>query len=195
MKYRRVPLIATLTLLVACGDKSPTDVNAAVSGTVSFDYTGAAGGPFTATGGISSLSTPTANTTPWATGWNDASDNSTNIVANIPRTGGLTDFAVIIINSRTTGVSDIAPTCAPTTTTACNIVGLFMGAGANGSSPSTICFLDSGTITISSISSTNATGSFLGSGTCISSANPGVPTVFTVTNGSFNVPLQAIAPL
>lgn len=195
MKYRRVPIIATLSLLVACGDKSPTDVNAGiVSGTVSFTYTGAAGGSFSATGGIASIATAAAHATTWATGWNDNSLGTTNIVANVPRAGGLADFAVIIINSLTTGPNTIDAMCS-SDTPSCNMVILAMGATSAGSMPSTECLLESGTITVSAISSTNATGSFSGVGFCFSLSNPSVTSDFVVTNGSFNVPLQAIAPL
>jgi len=195
MKYRHVPIIATLSLLVGCGDKSPTDVNAGiVSGTVSFTYTGAAGGSFSATGGISSIASAAAHTTTWATGWNDNSLSTTNIVANVPRAGGLADFAVIIINSLTTGTNNVDANCS-SDALSCNMVVLAMGATSAGSMPSTQCFLESGTITISAISSTNATGSFSGAGSCFSLGGAGIPTDFVVTNGSFNVPLQAIAPL
>ena len=51
---------------------------------------------------------------------------------------------------------------------------------------------ESGTIAILSTSSTRATGSFSGSGSCISSTN--VMTAFAVTNGSFTVPLLPAVP-
>lgn len=196
MKYSRIPVIATLSLLAACGSdsKSPTDINNGnVSGTASFTYTGGGGGSYSATGAIASSAiqtTPFATT--WATGWKDNSDNSTNIAANIPRTGGLADFLVITINSQTTGAATIDPNCSPTNTTSCNEVVFVIGMNASGETFSYGCLLESGTITILSISSTNATGSFAGSGTCFDASQ--ATSAFTVTNGSFNVPLLTNIP-
>jgi hypothetical protein len=194
MKYLRLPVLATLLLLAACGDKSPTNINESLaSGTLSFAYTGGGGGSYNATGALA----PTANdatlsATTWAAGWKDNSDGSTWFMSNVARAGGLSDLAFVIIKQQTAGSADIDPNCQPTSTVMCNGVGTIIGSSATGSW-SFICSLTSGTITIASISSTNATGSFSGAGTCLDGATIG-STPFVVTNGSFSVPLMANPP-
>jgi len=129
----------------------------------------------------------------WAAGWTSSADNGTNVVANLPRTGGLADNAIIMANRQTVGVGTIDPACAPTSSVSCNGVMLVLGAPANEAAPASICYLESGTITISSISSTNAAGTFSGSGSCLNLSTL-ASSAFAVTNGSFNVPLLTGVP-
>ena len=192
MNASRVPIVAAIALLLACGGSDSTGPIATSSG-ISFTYTGAGNGTFSTSGTISATALATAPyATAWATGWRDPADNSTNVVANIPRAGGTSDLAVVAIKGQTTGTVSIDPNCVATDTTTCNDVFLAIGQSSNGASFTFICSLTSGTITVSSISSTNATGSFSGSGTCFTFT--GVTSSFVVTNGSFNVPLLANPP-
>jgi hypothetical protein len=55
------------------------------------------------------------------------------------------------------------------------------------------CALTSGSVVVTSLSSARVRGSFSGSGSCLPST--GSPVAFTVTNGSFDVPLVDIAGL
>lgn len=194
MKFRHVPVVAALFTLVGCGGDSPTGINnGTVSGTTSFTYTGAGGGTFSATGAISSAALMTSPySTLWSTGWKDNADNSTNVLANIPRAGGRADFVVVTINRQSVGSGSIDFSCTANASTTCNALDFVIGVTANGEDFTNICSLESGTITISSTSSTSAAGSFSGSGSCISSTN--VMTGFTVTNGSFSVPLFPSVP-
>ena len=193
MTYRRILAIAPLLLLSACSDS--TSPSAGVAGTVSFTYTGAGGGSFSSTGAITpTTSSATVHTMQWAVGWTSSADNGTNVVANVPRAGGLADNAIIMANRQTVGVGTIDPACAPTGTASCNEVMLVLGAPANDAAPASMCFLESGTITISSISSTSAVGTFAGSGSCLS-LSTGASSAFEVTNGSFNVPLITGVPV
>lgn len=199
VKYSCVLVIATLSLLAAsCGDKSPTDpIDGDVSGTVSFTYAGGVGGggSYSAIGAIgSSVSATTAHTATWAAGWKDNSDNSTNVLANMPRTDGLSDVPAITINRQTAGAATINPNCIPTSTTSCNDVFFFIGADATGSSFTYLCTLTSGAITILSISSIKVTGTFSGAGSCLH-ASSGTTSAFAVTSGSFDVPLLANIPV
>lgn len=194
MSYRRFAVLASLAVLVACGSDSGTNpVVTVTSGSVSFSYTGGGGGSYNATGGISSATlASTPYTTTWAAGYRDATDNSTNIASNIARTATTSDLAVITIKGQTATTGTIAVSCVATGTVACNSVSLLIGQSSSGATFSSICSLESGSITLASISSTNATGSFSGSGTCFSSA--GATSAWVVVNGAFNVPLLPNVP-
>ena len=194
MSHRRLAVLASLSVLMACGSDSGTNpITAVTSGSVSFSYTGGGGGSYNASGGISSATlAATPFTTTWAAGYKDATDNSTNIASNIPRTGTTSDLVVITIKGQTASTGTIAVGCVPTSTVACNSVSLLIGQSSSGATFSNICSLESGSITLASISSTNATGSFSGSGTCVSSA--GATSAWVVLNGAFNVPLLPNVP-
>lgn len=194
MRFRHLPVVAALSLFAGCGGDSPTGItNGTVSGTTSFTYTGGGGGSFSATGAISSAALlVTPHSTVWSTGWKDNADNSTNVLANSPRAGGLADFVVVTINRQSVGSGAIDVNCTEGASTTCNAVDFVIGVTANGENFTNLCSLESGTIAILSTSSTRATGSFSGSGSCISSTN--VMTGFTVTNGSFSVPLLPSVP-
>lgn len=194
MRYKRTAVVGALAFLAACGSDTATNViDGAISGSLSFNYTGGGGGAYSATGAISSAAlstTPYATT--WAMGFKDASDNSTNIAANIPKTGTTSDLSVISVKGQATGTFTVDPTCVGTGTSTCNDVILLVGQSASGSTFSNICSLTAGSITISTLTSSNATGTFSGSGTCITST--GGSSAFVVTNGAFNVPLLLNVP-
>lgn len=190
MRKTRFVVIAALSLIAACGDKDPTGVNAGVSGTVSFNYTGGGGGTFNATGSILSTATSSmAHTTNWGAGWKDNSDNSTVVEGNQATSGGLANTAAIIIDRQTAGTSTIDPNCSANV---CTDVVFLIGSNATGSTFSFLCVLETGTVTIASISNANATGTFSGSGSCVASG--GQTSTFAVSNGSFNVPLLQNIP-
>jgi hypothetical protein len=193
VQVRRISVVAALTLYVACGGDStgPIDTNYGTSGGITFTYTGAGSGIFNAKGTVSAPAAAPYATT-WAIGWKDPADNSTNVVANLSRAGGISDIAVIVIKGQTTGTVTIDPNCVISDTATCNDVLFASGQNSNGTTFAYICSLTSGVITVSSISSTNVAGSFSGSGSCFT-AN-GTSSSFVVTNGSFNVPLLASPP-
>ena len=190
MYHRRAALIACLSLLAACGSDSPT-APIAVSGTVTFNYSGGGGGSYSATGSLlSTASQATAQSTTWSTGWKDNADGSTNIASNVAVTSTLSNFFGIIINRQTAGTATIDPNCTSTNTTACTDVVLFIGFTAASGNFTSVCALESGSVVIATISATKVTGTFSGTGTCVTST--GTPSTFTITNGSFDVPLQAM---
>ena len=194
MKHTRIAIVAALGLLAACGSDSATNViDTAISGSLSFNYTGGGGGTFSATGGITSAALASSPyVTTWAAGFKDASDNSTNVVANIPRTSTTSDVAAISVKGQSTGTFNIDVNCVETATSTCNGVALFTGFNGATETFSNGCVLSNGTITISTLSSTNAVGSFTGSGACTTST--GTVSTWVVTNGAFNVPLLANVP-
>ena len=197
MKLGRILVTATLSLLAACSSDSPTEVPTGnASGTVSFTYSGGGTGSYSATGAISSsANTTTGRTTTWAAGYKVSSTNSTNVMANMARAGGISDMVIIILNRQTTGTGTINTTCQPTASATCNVLAFVIGASGSGSTEAFAfnCVLVSGTITVASISSSNAAGSFSGSGMCVNGTTFASST-FSVTNGSFNVPLLTNVP-
>lgn len=194
MNYKRMALAATFSMLAACGGDSTTNpIDAAISGSLSFNYSGGGGGTFSATGGITSAAIA-ANpyTTTWAAGFKNASDNSTNIAGNIARTATTSDLAAITVKGQSTGTFTVDPNCVQSPTSTCNDLILVTGWASGGQTFSSSCLLTAGSITISTLSSTNAVGSFTGSGTCFTAT--GSSSAWVVTNGTFNVPLLAKVP-
>ena len=194
MHHKRIAIVAAFSLLAACGGDSATNViDGATTGSLSFSYTGAGGGSYSATGSITSAALASSPyTTTWAMGFKDSTDKSTNVAANIPRTSTTSDVAVLTVKGQATGTFAIDVNCSTTSTSTCNDVALLIGQSANGQTFTNICTLTSGSITISTLSSTNAVGSFSGSGTCVTST--GTVSSWVVTNGAFNVPLLANVP-
>lgn len=191
LRHRRYLVAAASLVLAACGD-DPTGTNAAVSGSVSFSYTGGGGGSYSASGAISSVaSQQTIHTTTWATGFRDNPTTSINVAANVPQSGSLANYFFITVGRQTVGSSTIDVNCS-TDNPACTDVVLVVGSNQAGTSFQFFCQLESGTVTITSISNDNVQGTFSGSGTCFTPA--AVESAFTVTSGSFNVPLVATPP-
>jgi len=192
--HKRIAIAAALSLLVACGGDSATNViNGAISGSLSFNYTGGGGGSFSATGGITSAALASSPfTTTWAAGFKEASDNSTNVAANVPRTSTTSDLTAITVKGQSTGTFNIDVNCVATGTSTCNDVVFLTAQAGGGTSFSNACSLTAGSITVSTLSSTSAVGSFSGSGTC--STSTGTVSNWVVTNGTFNVPLLANVP-
>ncbi len=194
MSHKRIAIIAALALLSACGSDGVTNtINDAISGSLSFNYTGGGGGSYSATGAITSAAlatTPYATT--WAAGFKDSTDNSTTIAANIARTATTSDLAVISVKGQAIGTFSIDVNCVATNASTCNDVLLVTGQSASGQTFSNFCSLTAGSITISTLTSTKATGTFSGSGTCGSAV--GASTPWVVTNGSFSVPLLVNVP-
>ena len=193
MRLAHLPILAGLAVLASCGDSTSPDVT--VSGSASFTFTGGGGGTFSATGGISAAdinSSTVPYTKNFAAGYTSSTDNSTNVVANVPTTGGLSNLMVVTFKGQTAGTGTISGTCSSSSTVSCNDVFFEIGQSAGGSSYSYLCFTTSGTVTVTSISSTNVTGSFSGSGSCVTPT--GATSAFVVTNGTFNVPLLPATP-
>jgi hypothetical protein len=189
MNCRPFALIACLSLLSACGSDSPTGPTA-ISGTVTFSFTGGGGGSYNATGGIlPTASDASAQATTWSTGWSDNTDNSINIASNVKTSSTLSNFFGIVINRQTVGTANINPNCVSTNTTSCTDVILFIDFDANGNT-NFVCALDAGSVTIATITASRATGTFSGTGTCVN--NSSASSAFAITNGSFDVPLQAV---
>jgi len=194
LRHRGYLFAAALAGLAACGSDSPTGTNANVSGSAAFNYTGGGGGSFSATGAVG-VTTPAAtlHTSQWATGWKDNTDGSTNVAANVPTTSGKANFFGIVIGRQTVGSSPVDVSCT-SSNPACTQVFLIVNTNQQGSTFDFLCELESGTVTITSIANDNVQGTFAGSGTCTQGVTPFGESAWTVTSGSFNVPLIATQP-
>lgn len=173
--------------LAGCGSDSPTETTVGASGSLSYNYTGAGASgstQFSATGAIPSNVAVNNGSQPWAAGGVDGT--STVVWAVIPKSSNNWDMTFINIERTTAGTATISPSC----TSNCADVGVWFGANNNETNYTYYCALTTGSVTISTITATTATGTFSGSGTCAAAA--GGETPFTVTNGTFSVGLTAL---
>jgi hypothetical protein len=187
MTSRRSNLFVLLFVVSACGDGSAAPGES--KGTLTFTYTGAGGGSFSATGGISDLRNGSQSTAAFVVASKNAADTSTSIVANRPRGRGFYDLADIIIDRQTVGAGTISASCSPTVFVACSEFTVLFNLIMGDRTGATSCTLVAGTITIEAISAGHVRGSFSGTGTCRDDS-PSPPSVFAVSNGSFSVPLS-----
>jgi hypothetical protein len=175
---KRLFLASALLSLLACDSTEPS-----VAGSVSFTYTGAGGGTFTAAGDAPSFTAPSTSTS-WAVGYTDAGE--TYVVASRPRTGGLVDLAILRIERTTAGTEPIDPACDVDGSSACSGLWFSLNFNGNGDTGDFFCFLSSGTVVVTDISANRIKGTFSGSGSCGTGAG-GTPGAFTVTGGTFDV--------
>lgn len=186
VRLHRLTVTGSLVLLIACGDDGPTTVTG-LNGALSFTYSGAVSGTFNATGQMPT--SPTAQeTSAWAAGEviTTGTDAGTYAVAASPRTGGTYDLVVVVANRTNAGTATIDfDNC---TDDVCSGVSFIIGQETGtGSGFDQLCGLASGTVVITEVTSSRIIGTFSGAGSCFSEG--GTETAFTVTNGSFNVPI------
>jgi hypothetical protein len=180
VKLARVIFGLAFAGLTSCSDSGP---NGNASGTVSFSFTGGGGGTYNVTGAIP-VNASALFTTNWAAGARDDANNTTEVISVRTATASTFDEIVITIPRTTAGSSTIDVNCSANT---CADVSFLIGTNSSGSVFQYLCVLETGTIAIGSISSTRASGTFSGTGTCTNGG--GTETAFAVTGGSFNVPL------
>ena len=173
--------------LLGCSDDpvSPTGV----SGSLAFSYTGAgatSATTYSASGTIPLNIGSTSNfgSSAWAAGSVDPTSDFVAIGAAIPKGSATWDITSIGIARKTVGSSSIED--CDIDAEECTSVIVIFGQGQNQNSFSQGCVLTTGTVTITAISSSNITGTFSGTGSCLSGTT-GAETAFTVTNGTFNV--------
>lgn len=194
LKHRSLGIVAVLAFTASCSD-GPNEPTVNASGSVAFSYNGGTlvnAGSYSANGGLPTSQTSQA-TQQWAAGFRD-SENSNNvgIVASVPRTGGRFDLAIIAFDRSTPGSSTININCSAETCPA--MILWYNMSESTTATGEVLCGLETGTMTLATVSSTRATGSFSGSGTCVSADDFTTESTFTVTNGSFDVPLLSDVP-
>lgn len=180
MKHSRLLLLGAVALLASCEDASGPD--GLFAGTMTFNFTGAGGGTFNVTGGIP-LSEDNLFRQDWAIGARDDAEGTLGLTAVRAQGGGNFDQVVITIPRLTAGSANIEASC---TDTGCAALGFILGSHEDDLlSFEQSCVLTAGTLTIATISSSRATGSFSGFGICTD--GDGADTDFTVSSGTFDV--------
>lgn len=187
MTCRRIALVAALGFTASCGDDDPLNLN----GSVSFNHSGSVTGTFSAIGRLPLI--PDISAAAWAAGTRDDQNQAVFITAIVPRSGNRYDNVVVVSPRLTPGSNNVAPilNCAGVST--CAFVTVNFGVSQADDTDFTLsCFLETGSVVLSSISQNRAAGSFSGTGECTTPT--GTVTVFTITNGSFDVPLLQDVP-
>jgi hypothetical protein len=183
--HRRYFLLAgALALVASCGDSGTGSNN--LSGSVSFTYSGAISGSFSASGALPVVTSQ--ETQQWAVGARDDSQGEVIVEALKPRTSTSHDVVILFITRTTVGSSLVdcgQNVCAD----------LFFDFDVNNSSEDVqqSCFLASGTLNIATITSSRVTGTFSGTGSCF--ALGGGAASFTVSSGAFDVALVSLQDL
>jgi hypothetical protein len=183
-------LCAAAFVVAGCGGDSTTGPTVGTSGSLGFTFTGAgtnSSATFNASGAIPANPSTSFGTTAWAGGSTETA-NELDIGAAIPRSATTWDLAVITTPAQATGTFTINTSC---TASSCPAVGYLVGVTQNEQAYTYICFLTTGTITVSSFSSTHATGTFSGTGSCVTQAQ--AVSSFAITNGTFDVGLAHVA--
>lgn len=187
MITKRLLLAASLALIVGCGKDStgPTGLN----GQMGFTFSGALSGTFNVTGQMPT--NPSAlETSSWAAGDVQTSGSDAGIiaVATTPRTASSHDYAIITVNRTTAGSDTIDPSnCATVVCT--EVIAVFGVTNGSGASWLQDCVLLSGSITVTEVTSSRIRGTFSGDGECTTPT--ATSTSFTITNGTFDVPIVA----
>lgn len=181
MKTRILGAALPLALCFAACD-SPSDPGETDESRITLSYTGGVTGTFTAAGDPDRGAVPAAQT--FAIGHRYSTEGWFEVIAYSQAAGDRFNAATVTAPLTGVGSVDIDRLCADDH---CPDVGIGLGIGrANGSVAEHTCHLDEGTIRITAMSETRASGTVSGSGFC----NPGdgggqVP--FQITSGSFDV--------
>src|SRR6476620_5419993 len=102
---RPVLVFAALLGTLSCSDVSGPGIQSSVT----FTYTGAGGGTFSAAGNAPSLIVAPPTATSWSVGYVEGSD--TYIAGSTPRSGGRVDLAILRLNRTSAGSAPIGLTC------------------------------------------------------------------------------------
>ncbi len=180
----RLVLVSVLFGALSCSDSSGPGIR----GSLTFAFTGAGGGSFSAAGDAPALSTPPPTGTSWTVGFVQAGE--THVGASSPRSGGLVDLVILRFERTTLGSESIDPACNIDGSASCTGMVLFLNFNGNGDTGDFFCGLTSGTIVLTEASSSRAKGTFSGNGNCIAGTG-GASSVFSVSNGAFDVALVA----
>jgi hypothetical protein len=186
----RLLVLAGLSLFAACGGDGGTDPGNQ-SGSLTFNYSGGTSGTFNASGAVPT-NEDDAFTTNWAAGFRDDATQSVVLQAVATRAGGRHDHVIIAIDRVTTGTSNVDVNCDPDFDESCTGLVVFIGETNTTFEYQFLCFLETGSMNISSISNSRVQGTFSGSGFCID--EDFVESSFSVTGGTFNVALVADVP-
>ena len=182
---RRVALSALVLAALACSDSTSPNSN---NGTTTFTFTGAGGGSFSATGAVPALQAD-LGTHNWAGGFLSTPDGGYEIAAAQTRGSGRFDLVDMFVHRLSVGTDVVDSTCS---TSNCTSVIFARNISQTDSNQDFLCVATSGSLTITEVSSTRVKGTFSGSGSCFDAGS--TESAFTVTDGSFDVPLVQTLP-
>jgi hypothetical protein len=169
----RLLIGALLAIAAGCGDGTGPG---SLTGNLSFSHSGATTGTFSASG---SLLTEDPLTGTWAAAARDDANQMVAIAANVGRPNSFDDIVIDF------------PQLTPGSVTIANGAQVLITFGQTESGTVTwSCDLTSGSVVVTSLSDGRARGTFSGTGSCLPAS--GSPVGFTVTNGSFDVPLLTL---
>jgi hypothetical protein len=188
VQHSRFLLVAGVSFLAACGDSSGPSGQ---SGSLSFTYSGSLSGSYSASGAIPTNQAQ-FNTSTWSAGFEDQPNQALVVESVATRAGGRYDLVVLQIDRLVAGSSTVDPNCDPDISDACTGFIVFFGISNTTGEAQFLCGLETGQLTLTSISDTRAQGTVSGSGFCIDENF--VESAFTVSNGSFDVALVANLP-
>jgi hypothetical protein len=184
-----LPLITMAAFAAGCGgdSRSPVDPSAPGSGTVSFTYSGTAvSGSFNATGALQSSGANQPQFGTFAVGWREGSEF------------GIYGFRAASNNRGDAFYIDGRPITGPGTFPVrewCDspsqpCVEIYFDRNIHWTTGAldNECYLTSGSLTVTSLSNSQAQGTFSGQGECFSSTGQ-LQGSFAIANGSFNVPV------
>jgi len=183
---RKLVACGIVALTVAsCSDSGPSGA----SGSVSFSYTNAgAGASFNASGVPPAPSSQSFGDHDWAAGGHNSANTQTAALGAHFRGGNRFDLGVVSVASAATGTYQVASNCDDPQIDVCTGAGLFINLDVEEFTYDFFCVLDAGTITITSLTSSRIEGTFSGTGLC-TSGDFQTTQSFTVSNGTFNVPI------
>lgn len=194
VKHRGLAALAALALSVSCSD-GPNEPTLNASGSVAFSYNGGTlvtAGSYSANGGLPTSQTTQA-TQQWAAGFRDTENNNNiGVVASVPRANNRFDMAMLVFDRSTSGSSTINANCSAATCAA--LIVMYNISESSTATGEVMCGLETGTMTLTTVSATRATGSFSGTGTCILLDDFTTESTFSVSNGTFDVPLLSEVP-
>ena len=153
---------------------------------MSFTYTGAGGGSFTASGAAPAV-IGNIGSASWSAGHRDDAETQLGVLGVRARGGGRYDMMVLGISRLTVGSVSVDANCDPDLGEACSGFVFITNVSEADERFDFTCVATTGTLSITEISNSRAEGTFTGSGQCF---NEGFNVSnFTVVNGEFDVAL------
>jgi hypothetical protein len=187
---RLLPVVAVL-MLAACGDDDPSGPGN-VSGSMSFTFTGAGGGTFTASGAAPAVAANVGNAS-FSAGFRDEGATQVGVMGVRARGAGRYDMMLLGISRLTVGSVSVEADCDPSAGDDCSGFAFFVNISEADEEFDFLCVATTGSLSITSISNTRAEGTFTGSGSCVNEAFQ--LSSFTVVSGEFDVALLAESQL
>lgn len=179
---RLVRVSVVLFTALSCSDPAAP----AAQGSVSFTYTGAGGGSFSASGAAPSFNAPPPTDASWVFGYVESGE--LHIAGGRPRSSGRSDLAILRLERTIAGSATIDASCNIDGDVSCTGLELLLNFNGNGDTGDFFCSLTSGAIVLTEVNASRARGTVSGNGTCIPGTG-GSASAFSVSNGAFDVPL------